>query len=383
MTTQTVSDYEIAAPPPDFELGFTRKPLKYVAALPAAGVGERTGVILFLCPWGMHPAEDYCRTVLLPRLAERYDCVAAAPIYFGIGVKSPAADANLQPPNGLIEGIRRMFGDAVAALPPREQFRALAEAGLTELPTQLAFSINPFPEYQSFGLMPALDAIAVLADLLRRHPLRRDRLHCFGSSYGGYIASILLKLMPNTFHVMVENSGFVEAQPFEMANQEFNVFHWLSLQGVRTPIFYTSPWTFKDAASPRFAGPGVMAMRSCLQDAHYAPSKTLMRSYHAAQDKLVPIEGKRAFWAILADRTMLRASTVTPDMVDGRLFKTADHGMDASMLDMMDDALADTPDASADAFTDFDRRTERVLPAGNRTYLFRFAEDLSFHAEVQ
>jgi pimeloyl-ACP methyl ester carboxylesterase len=362
-------------------LGFPRKPLKYIAAIPSTGIGPHTGGILFICPWGMHLNASYCRETLLPRLADRHDCVVAAPEYFGITIKS---DPNtvLHPPAGLTEGIRKMFGDAIANQPLVEQLRTMAAAGLTEIPTQLAFAINHYPEYQSFGLMPALDMVAVLAELLRRYPLRRDRLHCFGSSYGGYVASILLKLMPNTFHVIVENSGFVEAQPAEMANLEFNGYNWLDIQGVRVPVFHASPWTFKDPTSPRFADAGVMAIRSCLQTEHYAPSKTLMRSYHSAHDRLIPIEQKRQFWTGLTDKLALRAVTVTPNDIDGRLFKTVEHGMDASLLDMMADAMTDTPVESHDARTDFDRRTERVLPAAGRSYVFKFSEDLSCHAEV-
>ncbi|HTH97517.1 MAG TPA: DUF2920 family protein [Stellaceae bacterium] len=377
-----VVECEIAAPPPDFELGFTRKPMTYLAALPPGGIGERTGVILFLCPWGMHPREEYCRDVLLPRLAERYDCVAAAPIYFGIGVKCNP-NASLVAPDGLADVIRRSCGDAVADLPLREQFAVLARSGMMELPKSLAFMVNEFPEYQSFGLMPALDTLAVLADLLRRLPLRRDRLHCFGSSFGGYIANLVLKLAPNTFHAVVENSGLLAAMLREMANLEFDGFHWVSLEGVRVPVYNASPWTFNDPASPYFAGPAVMAVRDCRLKTHYASSKTHLCSYHSSGDKLAPIDEKRAFWSALGGKMDVRATEVTAEMIDGRLFKNLDHGMGASLLELMDDAMADLPDASVDAVTDFDRRTERVLPAGDRSYVFRFAEDLSFHAEVR
>src|SRR5579871_3758928 len=78
---------QIDTPPPDLELGFPRRPLKYLAVPPAAGIGPGTGVMLFICPWGMAIADVYLRDKLLPHLADRFDCLAVAADYFGIGVK--------------------------------------------------------------------------------------------------------------------------------------------------------------------------------------------------------------------------------------------------------------------------------------------------------
>jgi len=360
--------FEIASPPPDIELGFPRKPLRYLACAPPAGVGPDTGVILFVCPWGMAPEDAYCHDVLLPRLAERYDCVAAAPVYFGIGVKPGGGGT-----------IRKYLGDAVAALPFPEQLAAAAQAGMTELPKEFALSLSAFPEYQSFGFMPALDCIAVLADLLGRFPVRRDRLHCFGSSYGGYVACLML----NSFHVLVENSGFTAAQPMEMANHEFDAYHWTRIGGLRVPIREASPWTFRDPAARAFAGPAVMAIRDCSLPDHFAPSKSLVRSYHSTEDTLIPIAGKRKFWAALDGKAALRATEIVPGMLDGKLFKTMTHGMDASLIGLMADAMADVPFAGNDAATDFERGTMREIVAEDRVYRVQYGPDLTIQVELQ
>lgn len=372
---------EIASPPPDAELGFARKPLKYLASLPRAGVGPDTGVILFICPWGIVPEDTYCRDVLLPRLADRYDCLVAAPAYFGIGLKR-SADGVLEAPVALVEVIRKHLGEAVAALPFVEQLRVAAKAGMTELPKQYALSISCLPEYQSFGFLPALDCIAVLADLLGRFPVRRDRLHCLGSSYGGYVACLLLKLLPNSFHLVVENSGFTVAQPMEMANREFEAYHWDQIGGMRVPICEASPWTFRDAASPYFANPAAMALRDCTLADHFLPSKTLVRSYHSVEDALIPIDEKRKFWAALAGKASLRATEVTPDRLDGKLFKTMAHGMDASLSELMADAMIDVPFASADGSTDFERETVREFGTADRLYRVRYGLDLGIAVEI-
>jgi hypothetical protein len=376
-----VSQWEIAAPPADIELGFPRKPLTYVAALPPGGIGADTGFMLFICPWGMVPGGDYCSKVLLPRLAERHDCVVAAANYFGILIKYPAK-AMLMPPAGLTGAVRRLLGDDIARLPVAGQLAALSRAGVEQLPHDLAFSLSCFPEYQSFGLMPALDNIAVLADVLSRFPVRRDRLYCFGSSYGGYIASLMLKILPNTFHAVIENSGFARARLPEMAGAHFGGHHMVALKGVRVPIQELSPWEFADAASPRFISKAVLDIRDCLIADHYAPSKSFLRSYHSIEDEIVPIGEKRQFWDLLSERMPVRGVEVSADMVDGRLFKTIGHGMEASLLDLAAAALMDLPFSAEDSATDFDRGIERNLAAGDRTYRFRLDPDLGFHARL-
>jgi hypothetical protein len=265
--------------------------------------------------------------------------VAAAPAHFGIGVK-PGGEAVLEAPPALVETIRKYLGEAVVALPFPDQLAATAKAGMTELPKEFALQLSCFPEYQSCGLMPALDCIAVLADLLGRFPLlRRDRLHCFGSSYGGYVACLVLKLMPNSFHVVIDNSGFTTAQPAEMANHEFDGYHWNMIGGLRVPIREASPWTFRDPASPRFAGPAVMAIRDCTLPDHFAPSKSLVRSYHSTEDKLIPIAEKRKFWTALGGKAALRADRGRAG--DARRQAVQDHGPRHGRL-------ADRPDGRRD-----------------------------------
>jgi hypothetical protein len=78
----------------------------------------------------------------------------------------------------------------------------------------------------------------------------------------------------------------------------------------------------------------------------------------------------------------VRSVEVTADMVDGRLFKTIGHGMEASLLDLAAAALKDLPFSAEDRATDFDRGIERNLAAGDRIYRFRLDPDLGFHARL-
>jgi cephalosporin-C deacetylase-like acetyl esterase len=76
-------------------------------------------------------------------------------------------------------------------------------------------------EYQSFGFLPALDCLTVLGDVLNRFPMiNKKKIIAYGSSYGGYIAMLCGKYAPNTFSVIIDNSGFSRAELKYIAGYE-------------------------------------------------------------------------------------------------------------------------------------------------------------------
>ena len=372
---------QLDTPPPDVELGFPRQPLKYLTVEPTAGIGADTGVMLFICPWGMAIEDEYVGAKLLPHLADSHDCVAVAANYFGIGVKRRVGQ-RLSEFDGWRAELARRFGAGLLTLSFEAVFPALARLGVRELPSDLPLVLQTYPEYQSFGLLPALDHIALLAAVLRTYPVRHDRIYGFGSSYGGYIACMMLKFMPNSFHAMVENSGFTAALPNEMASGESDGRYWFDGPGIRLCCVPASPWTLRDPGSKYFVGDGVLAIRDCTIAPQYTPSKTHLASYHAQKDSLIALEAKRRFWTAIGGRLPLRSVTVDDGMIDGRLFKTNAHGMDASLQLLADDGFKGLPARASDAATDFARGSVVEVPAGDRLYRAVYRPDLTVEFSI-
>jgi pimeloyl-ACP methyl ester carboxylesterase len=72
----------ISTPLPDLELAVPRAELEYKLALPPQGVGQQTGLIVYIHGFGARFDDPYaCK--LLPHLAEKYDCVAVSIDYHG------------------------------------------------------------------------------------------------------------------------------------------------------------------------------------------------------------------------------------------------------------------------------------------------------------
>jgi hypothetical protein len=176
---------------------------------------------------------------------------------------------------------------------------------------------------------------------------------------------------------MIENSGFTQALPQEMASSESAGRYWFDGKGIRLCCVPASPWTLRDPASKYFIAPSVLAIRDCTIPAHYAPSRTHLTSYHAERDALIALDDKRRFWAMIGDKLPLRRVTVDDGMIDGRLFKSNSHGMDASLQLLAADGFAELPARASDATTDFSRGSIIEVSAGNRIYRAAYRPDLT------
>ncbi|QJE73053.1 DUF2920 family protein [Aerophototrophica crusticola] len=364
-------------PPPDIELGLPRPPLDYHWCLPPEGIGPRTGLLIFVCGFGMRPDQTYVADKLLPSLAANHDVVAVSAAYHGIGLKTGRMFLDELP--GWRERLGRHFDTDLHGLSLDDVFVRLSALGVGSVPSQFPL-VRRFDggAYQSFGLIPAMDQIAVLADALRRWPVRRDRLLMLGTSYGGYSAALALKFLPNTFHVVIENSGYVRADTREMNYLESGLVHRFTFAGVSVSSIEESPWTLVDEGSDRFVGPAIKGIRDLSSMGHWQASRTHVVSYHGVDDTLVPMTDKLAFWLVAGRRMRLRDVRVGRGDLDGRLFKTTEHGLGASMRAMATDALGGLPPAADEALTDFDRGTEVALTTGGRTYRARYAPDLTW-----
>jgi hypothetical protein len=65
-------------------------------------------------------------------------------------------------------------------------------------------------EYQNFGILPALDHIYSINDVLINYPQIPKKIYAIGSSYGGYIANLISKLAPRTLNAVFDNSSWAK-----------------------------------------------------------------------------------------------------------------------------------------------------------------------------
>jgi len=372
--------FTIDSPPPDIENGVTRRPLEVHVTVPDSGVGESTGLIVAIDGYGTHPGQTYARDKLRPYLAEKYDCVVIGVTYFGCLLKSkpetrPLPDffTNLERAHGISVGLPRGVPVEVAV---RGLCAMLAERGVARLDPSCRLLSRSGDEYHSFGFLPALDVLAAVNETLNRFPVDKRRLFVLGTSYGAHIALLLGKLAPRTFRMIVDNSGFCRAVvPHVYGHNEPRWHHFQVVANVEVVTYEWSVWS-PDPRSPRYFAPWHDDIRNLLIPEHRQPSRTRHYCYHFEDDDIAPTADKRRFRDLAEDIVPVELTVVRAEDLDGRLFKAPEHGMDASLRGLFDNAygryIRDTG-GEAEPATDFDLDSRYRFACGPRTYTLSYS----------
>lgn len=345
--------------------------MRYAVDLPPEGVGADTGLILFIHGFGSDYNDSYGNN-LGPFLAKTYNCLVARVDYFGScchcgGRWVPTADffVKLHQRFGLPASVLTagsIDNMVVAAL------ESLHQRGIREVPEDALFLQTM--EYNSFGILPALDHLQVLHDLLRSFPIDRRRLFVLGTSYGGYIALLLNKLAPRTFRLIVDNSGFSSSEDSPASVYGFGSTQFHGVRIITKNVHGFSP--SRDNA--HFFAPAFAQIRELRDASHYFPSSTAIHCFHSRKDTVALAERKRQLVETLQPVRHCRLTLVDEPDLDGRTFKTLDHGMQASMRGVFDLAYQDwlSRQYPTENTTDFELDSTITLPCADKLYVAQF-----------
>jgi pimeloyl-ACP methyl ester carboxylesterase len=365
----------IEQPHADIEHQSARAPFDYLVTFPDRGLTPETGLIFVINGFGMTPEGAY-NTILRRYLASRYNCLAVEVFHFGLRLKA-SGYGEILPAPGFFESLHAQFGVSISApegasptLLVQRVCRALHERGVTRVPESCLVLRRCGTEYESFGLLPALDHLQVLGALLARYPLDRRRLYALGTSMGGYIALFLAKLAPNSFRMVVDCSGFTQAPDLADPQARFSRGR---IEGVVVRAMEPSPWEAEPGSSHGFHEHN-RRIRDLTWVEHMVPTRTLRCLYHSVADDIVPLADKERYAQAAAGFGPLALHRIGQEQLDGVMFKTLAHGMNASLRHLFDHAwsvLADRPEAGEG--TDFCRESALEFPCGHRVYRLRFA----------
>lgn len=366
--------------PADIENGVERAVLRYRFRIPDAGVGERTGLILYIPGYGFSIDDGYTGK-LHSRLANTHDCVVATVDYFGSGLIAGRGVLAAAP--DLFSCLERHHGIALGVPPEMPADVALMTAvmilerlGITN-PHHECQAVVADNEYNSFGFIPALDHLQVTWHLLSRIPLDRSRLYVIGSSYGGYIASLLIKLAPATFRMVVDNCGFSGPE------DDWSGVLGYSLRGINSvQITARSTRHWSRTPGPWHFGEPQWRLRSLREG--WNPSRTQLYAYHAAEDRVASTGRKRALPTAIGARFPYDLRIIGPADIDGRIFKVPEHGLGASLSGLFDLSmeryLATAPHPSPE--TDFTLGGSVRYGFGTSTYWLSYSVEHGVEASL-
>lgn len=326
----------------DFEAGQARTaPLVYDATWPQEG--EAPGLVLVIAGFGDDTNGDYSRslrkhileTTGMAAVSVRYHAFHARPSNGGAIAIDAAEQAYIMGAATLTKSFKTPgnFRDAV---------RALAAAKVDIAPKVWIDPANG--ERQNFGVIQALDHLAVIGDLIENAPpFDTGRIVALGSSHGGYIAHLIAKFAPSTLAGIIDNSSYAQPPMNYMAMGDLPEVT-IGYEGLTLHARVRSAWSLTDRAAPNFYDRD----RDLIRDLRYRPHVEAMQRatrdggtryfmVNAAHDTISPPDVKRRQHAALARAGFdAELSVIDQDGIDGRVFKAVTHGLDCSLKGLFD-----------------------------------------------
>ncbi|MCL2741795.1 MAG: DUF2920 family protein, partial [Oscillospiraceae bacterium] len=311
-------------PPDDAELGRERQPIEAYLTVPDGGVREGTGVFFLID--GLRGRADFESTDALLRtyIAETFNAVVVCVSYFGI-----QRGAGLQVSKNFLYNFNRIYSasleeETFVKLGSREAaYKLIAETLLERGVTSCDLRCQPLMvtgrnEYQSWGLMPALDCLAVLGDLLRRYAVDRRRVMAFGMNYGGHIAMMMDKLAPGTLSSVITLDPYCRAEMKHIICGEIleaDMLVSFDLIGKDYPFILGvsshNPWTIKDQFSDAYFSDAHKAVRCLLNEGHLPGAGTKYYVYDTKNGDYDYPDDVERLGGLLARRAVTRYERLT------------------------------------------------------------------------
>ena len=182
-------------------------------------------------------------------------------------------------------------------------------------------------DYNEMGLGQAMDnlvAVKVLLDILQENGMEynQNRVYIYGQSHGAYLAYLCNILAPGLFTGIIDNSAYLLPYYLEHDREVTKVGDIFTLQKWYHYLISDQNWD-----------PGSYDLRELYAGYH---GRAQIIVYHGAEDEMIPIEEKKAFLETLP-RVSLHV--VTKDQVDGVIFRSAGHSLDADLIKVFERAI--------------------------------------------
>lgn len=339
----------IEKPHPDIELGYIRDELEYFITFPDSGINSNTGIVLSVCGYGDTADSEYQLNKLRPYLADKYNCLVVGVNYFGIRLEKQLNNLEfLGHFCGRYNVPHSFFGDEQGQLKMSlddvyaNMYMTLYKKDINYLDSRCRPEFSYVKEYHNFGLLPAIDNLMVLGQVLNKYEVNQRRIIAFGSSYGGYISILMGKFAPHTFSTIIDNSGFSRIRPEDILDSEIvcegNAIRTYKINDkvYNFQVSVKNPWTIKHEDSPYYLSDSCRRIRSLLVKEHRINSETRYYIFHSPEDQVAPISDKDTAVEVLGLSNQVYYKRISPEDIDGRLFKNLSHGMNASLREMFD-----------------------------------------------
>jgi hypothetical protein len=234
-------------------------------------------------------------------------------------------------------------------------------------------------DHQDFGLIQAIDVMTAISHIKNEDAYRDinwSKLSIVGTSHGGYIASMCDKIAPNTFNMIINNSGWL----YVRKNEILPGYTELKLLNVSFNSFENNYWSAFDGDRNYFSSRHE-EIRSLINIKHIYEQKEQTKNLnskkyvfiHTSDDHLIPLEEKDAYIEDANNIGSLEYIRIDKkSKLDGRTFKSLRHGGDASLKGLVIDYVVKYEFNSQIEKNDFDLKSIIEYKCTNGTYSINY-----------
>lgn len=321
-------NYSITVPAhPNIYTGENLRKFRIEYSIPSDGTNKDTGILVLVPGFGANINSNiYIK--MRETFADMHNCVTVQCEYFGskfMQIDYPLFfdTENLKSiiPKGIYKEIQvdnTRFYELLSKLPIKLE----AEASLDE----------NMHEFVDLGFMQAIDiitAIEMIKIVLKENNLKFNnrRVIGYGHSHGAYLLLLCNRLAPHLFSYIFDNSAWIS--PVYLQEPRLNFINYEQLQiTVRYNYIVRDILEDKESLS-------LKSLYSKFDNGAY------IYSLIGTSDHLVNVNDKHNFSISVSNYFL---NIIDEDKVDGEVFKTTQHGLDADFLILFEQCMNQMPE---------------------------------------
>lgn len=300
--------------------------LKVYFSLPRGGVSEETGILLLIAGFGAHSNSKVYKK-MRDKFADEHNLITIQCDYFGYEFMQESK--NIHIPKISKDDLKDIFSTSeIEEIYKGEHFdfEKLIQLGSKyniNLNVEENLSGESRDNFNDMGLMQASDNIVSVLSVLNvifdnTMIVNTKKVIIYGNSHGSYLGYLCNILAPNLFSLIIDNSAWLYPVYLYEADR--------CVPKKFDNLILTSRFNY--LARKIIADPKILDLRF-LYSKHN--NNCMIVSYHGSDDNLITASNKKSFCEGI-DKAIY--NEITADKVDGLVFKSTRHGLDADFIEL-------------------------------------------------
>lgn len=299
---------------------YRNRELRIDFAIPESGTNEKTGILIFVPGFGGN-IESKVYKKMRKEFADKYNMVTVQCDYFGSKFMQSAERLHLSNQDSIKyllndEEFQRFQNDK------SELLTILKEKEVTvEVKAELSEDLN---EFADMGFMQAIDiitAIEAIQIILNENNMvfNKKNIIGYGQSQGAFLLHLSNFLAPHLFSIIIDNAAWVK--PVYLSSNRFLYFKYNKCT-LAIEFDYLGKEVIKDVEA--------LSLHNFYENFE---NGAYIYSCVGVTDNLIEVNDKKRS---LKGVPFVNLEVIDQSKVDGEIFKSTNHGLDADFLKLFD-----------------------------------------------